>query len=254
MTTNSGSPEGMGTVETIWLGVTQRAEGSVYFTFSSPVSFFIFGMAVDSPAPVGIQSRGIALYGSKEYKPVDPSVRWSSGDYSIGIGASSAETISGVTLQVRTEPISNLVLYQLLAGVTRLVGGEPSHLLSQVSRSTVSNSPIHRKVRTNLEEVTKLVAGKLDQITTQVTEISSAVQERDQRMDERITSVDNRLTALNNHVVTLKQPSSGESSKKEPVIDITEVTRLKANYEALYKKLQEAEDVIEEQEFLLSRR
>ena len=58
----------MANEEQIWLGIAQKTGGISYFSFSSPISFRIVGIAPSSTTPVTVTSQGIAVYGTNDYK------------------------------------------------------------------------------------------------------------------------------------------------------------------------------------------
>ena len=189
-------------VNTIWLGIVHRNEKAVYVSFSSPVSFWIVSLRTEPN--LSIISQGISCYGTNEYKAINPQTRYPPGDYSIGVGSdSNMTTTTGVFLQISSSGISNFEIYQLLSGVCRLLGTEPSHLLAQPARSGATNASISRKIKSSLEEIRKELWEKLEQITPK---------------------------------------------KPEITVDVTEITKLKKDYDQLYQRLKEAEDYIEELE------
>jgi len=194
---------------TIWLGPTYRAERAIYFSFSSPVPFCILRVVVDpsgselngirSPSQQIIpETQGISIFGGNDFKPIVPELKFLPGDYSIGIGLPDPKLVQGLYVQLSAIEISQLQIYQLLSALTRSFGHEPSHILNQPARSTTQGTPLHRKIRSDLEAARK-------EISTQISDLRDTLVKSNEKSVEPVVDLTKIQNSYNQIYLKLQE-------------------------------------------------
>lgn len=137
--------------ERIILGVKHEKENWYYFSFSCPVSFQI---SLSKIFPEGSGEMAIAVSGTSSYNKVLDS-EYLAGDYSLVIV--SKTKVQSIECLIKYNQISNLVVYQLLSEICKLLGSEPSQMLNQSAKSCKENIPFYRKIRSDIENTSKKI-------------------------------------------------------------------------------------------------
>lgn len=146
--------------EMVEIPVFKRSDRNVFALITFPTTSyitFINGRTQDGSDCL-IDYRVISAYGAAQGISFDESTRFLPGDYCLGLGfrtKEEAEKIFSITMQIITEPISNLMLCQYIFNLYRTLGFEPSHALKFPIRATTPGMPFYRKTRNEIAKVSE---------------------------------------------------------------------------------------------------
>lgn len=154
------SPEAINHVETVNIPIFQTYDRNVFALITFPTVSYITsinGHTQDNSDSL-IEYRVVSPYGMTEGSPFNERTRLLPGDYCLGLGfrtKEEAEKVFSITLQIITEPISNLMLGQILFNLYRTLGFEPSHALKLPVKATTPGTPFYRKTRNEINKVSE---------------------------------------------------------------------------------------------------
>jgi len=154
------SSETINHIEMVEIPVFQRSDRNVFALITFPTTSyinFINGRTQDSSDCL-IEYRVISAYGVTQGAPFNERTRFLPGDYCLGLGfrtKEEAEKVFSITMQIITEPISNLMLGQFIFNLYRTLGFEPSHALKFPIRATTPGIPFYRKTRNEIAKVSE---------------------------------------------------------------------------------------------------
>ena len=203
-------------LETLKLSILERSDRTVFSVVTFPtltVIKSISGETSDGSTP-DIEQSVASPYGMTTGQTFDETIKFLPGDYCLGVvfrTKEDADRVISIKISVMTEQISNLMLFQVLFGLYRSLGFEPSHVLKYPVKSHNPGIPFYRKTRSEIREI----VDKLKEI-------------QDQRNKE-ISTLERICQLL-------------ENQKSTPVSDLEKVFQEKATY---FQKLKEAEDYID---------
>ena len=260
--------------EMIRLPIVQKNDRSVYTTFTFPVNATItsvIGEMMDGNTAVP-QYKISSPYGATQATEFNERTMLIAGDYSLGFifeSKEQADSVNIIRLTLMMEPISNLAISQMLFTLYKSLGYEPSHLMQYPIQSTTKSVPFYRKTRIELEQVTgKLteVCTKLDQISTKMTELTQGViglnsASQLAELSSKLSEISVALKESEKHLttsikefkpeptITVDQIRSAltneEKGSNETVVKLSDIEKLMIDRTALYEKLKEAEDFID---------
>lgn len=242
-----GSPEiYTGRPEVVDLPIFQSKDSSVFVLLTLPSSTLITAVA-------GITKTGRNLL--PHYKVASPQgdangfnfderTRFIPGDYCLGISFRSSEeaqSVSTVRIGMQAEPISNFMLSQMIFGLYRALGLEPSHVMKYPAKSMNPNQPFYRKIRSEISKSNERLAALEQLIRTPADDRLTELNQQLERIGSKVITVDQMEDQMN-RLIDSRQEKGGSET-----ISLETIEQLILEKEALFNKLREAEDFIEEQ-------
>uniref|UniRef100_A0A6C0IWG9 Uncharacterized protein n=1 Tax=viral metagenome TaxID=1070528 RepID=A0A6C0IWG9_9ZZZZ len=115
-------------------------------------------------------------YGDQNGFNFDQTTRFVPGDYCFALvfkSAEEAQSISLVRVLLQAEPISNLMVSQMIFGLYRALGFEPSHVMKYPTRSVSSGSPFYRKIRNETAKLSERLSTLETAVRSPPTDVSS---------------------------------------------------------------------------------
>ena len=140
--------------------VSKIKESSVFIHLTLPTAALVsmivgVNIAGESLLP---KFKLASVYGGASGYNFDETTRFSPGDYSIVLVYNSPEearSVISAKILLQHEPISNLMVSQLIFGLYRALGFEPSHIMRYPVRSSSSGSPFYRKIHSEISKVSE---------------------------------------------------------------------------------------------------
>lgn len=227
--------------EIINISILQREGKTVFVLLTFPTQATIksiTGITNDSSNSL-IEYQVASPYGLTSGAPFNSQTKFLPGDYCIGLVFSAIEEankIVSIKFNISLEPISNLMLSQIVFGLYRSLGFEPSHVLKYPVQSVNSGAPFYRKTRGEIgkavDTITQLsnkiieqngqLSTKMDNFPhNKVSEIASIVSNTAvlvNSLDSQITNIGTLTGEVNSKVGKLNDISS-EISNLGPRVD-----------------------------------
>ena len=201
--------------ETLYLPVYQRQDRTIYVLITFPTITTINdikGQTLDGSDTL-IEYKMVSLYGSTTGTAFNEQYKFVPGDYYLGLwfrNADEANRIVSIQIGVQMDSISNLMIVQILSGLYRSLGYEPSHVLKYPSRSAITGSPIHHKIRADLSKASTDLSTKIatlgeqmlktnwEELSTKITNLSEQMSELgdQEQISERFDALSDQMTKM----------------------------------------------------------
>jgi chromosome segregation ATPase len=133
------------------------------------------------------------------------------GDYCLGLVFRSNEEaakVISIRISIILEPVSNLMLSQMIFGLYRSLGFEPSHVLKYPTQSHNAGTPFYRKTRVEVGKVMETITQLSNRIGEHSTQVCTKISELPVHKLAEISSMITNNTALLN-LVDLKTTQLG---------------------------------------------
>ena len=148
--------------EIIDVPILQKQDNNVFISITFPTSSVIKNVkcVTNDTSESVIQYQVASPYGITSGSPFNEQTKFLSGDYCIGIALKTideANKILSVKLHLILEPISNLMVSQMIFGLYRSLGFEPSHILKFPVKSVSASAPFYRKTRGEINGLSSLI-------------------------------------------------------------------------------------------------
>lgn len=153
--------------ETIRLGFFQRKDEHTYATITFPSITSIVSVVPETVnTTVTIIQQTASIYGSVDGFIFNNSTQFLPGDYCLAFtfaSKSEAKNVTGIFITIKCEPITNFVLSQMIFGMYRVLGFDPSHVMRYPAKTLNAPIPFYRKTRSEIEALSeKLVTPNID--------------------------------------------------------------------------------------------
>lgn len=249
--------------EQLRLPIIQKRDQLVSTTLTLPSMSMIVAVMGESSqgAFVPVQHSIYSTYGGTNGFPFNDKTTFHSGDYTLGFIFETkevADSIVGIRATLAIEPVSNLMVSQMIFGLYRNLGYEPSRTMRYPVVSTVEDSSFHSKIRT---EVKKL-SDRLNEISTKFDNMNSRFGELLQglipimelkKSQESLLERIQEFKVTSEPTITLDQirevvsatHHNDEKGSTENIIRVEEIEKIISEKQKYYDKLAEAEDYIE---------
>ena len=262
--------------EILRLPIIQKRDQLVSSTLTIPSVMMITSVVGESinGGLVPVQQSIYSVYGGTNGIAFDNTTPFHPGDYTLGFVFDSkevADSIIGLRITMTMEMVSGMMLSQMIFGLYRIMGYEPSRSMKYPVVSTVEDSPFHQKTRTEMKRISDKVAelsGKLESITAKMAEllqviVSSNSPELTRELLELKRSQDSLSQSIKEikltpeptitldqirEVVSASHHSEFHHEEKgstEKVIKIGDIETLLSERQKYHDKLAEAEDYID---------
>jgi hypothetical protein len=158
--------------------VYQLNDKTVFVLITFPTTSLVtavVGLTTDSQN-LSPQYKVASPYGDQNGFNFDQTTRFVPGDYCFALvfkSAEEAQSISLVRVLLQAEPISNLMVSQMIFGLYRALGFEPSHVMKYPTRSVSSGSPFYRKIRNETAKLSERLSTLETAIRSPPTDVSS---------------------------------------------------------------------------------
>ena len=198
-------------LEFLKLSIIQKSERTVFAIVTFPTITMIksvFGETSDSTIAY-IEHNVASAYGMTDGHNFDESTKFLPGDYCLGIifrTKEEADKVIGIKIQVNAEPISNLMLAQMIFGLYRCLGFEPSHTLKYPVKSVNPGTPFYRKTRSEINEMRESLEKSFQKYNTEKggQENYIAINELEKILEERNTYLQ-KLREAEDHIDYLQE-------------------------------------------------
>lgn len=249
--------------ETIRLPIIQKRDQLVSSTLTIP-SITIITSAIGESSNgsyVPIQHRIFSVYGGTNGFPFDETTSFHPGDYTLGFIFESkeiADTIIGIRITMTMEHVSNMMLTQMIFGLYRSLGYEPSRSMKYPMVSTVEDVPFHQKTRLEMKKMTERVSElsvKLEGISTKLSELldkilaNPPITQEFQELKKSIKDIkivpEPTITLDQIREVVSANHHHEEKGSTEQVVKLQDIEKIISERKMYYDKLAEAEDYIE---------
>jgi len=220
-------------VDTIRLNVFQKNQESVFLVLTIPTETRItslFGESEDGSHIIPKYQVADA-YGKSQGFAFDSKVMLKPGDYCMGLIFSSEEeanSVVSVSLEMKYQKISNLMISQMIFGLYQKLGFDPSHVLNYPVRSVSRSVPFYRKQHSDLDSVSRKMSEFKESINVKLDELKE------------------QLLSREKHVLSSDQYDAEKSVLNKHSSPNLEYTKIKEERDRYYAKLQEAENYIED--------
>ena len=252
--------------ENLRLPIIQKRDQLVSSTLTIP-SITIITSAVGESANgslISIQHRIYSIYGGTNGFAFDEIMSFHPGDYTLGFIFESkeiADSITGIRLTMAMEYVSNMMLSQMIFGLYRTLGYEPSRSMKYPMVSTVEDVPFYQKTRGEMKRMSEKISelsSKLEGITGKLTELlqgilaSPAISQELLELKKTIKDIKfipeptitldqiREVVSANHH-----QYDHEEKGLTEQMIRLEDIEKVISERKIYYDKLAEAEDYIE---------
>ncbi len=273
--------------EILRLPIIQKRDQLVSGTLTIP-SVTIITSAVgesNTGALVQIQHRIYSVYGGTNGFAFDDKSSFHPGDYTLGFIFESkeiADSIIGIRITMTMETISNMMISQMIFGLYRTLGYEPSRSMKYPIVSTVEDVPFHQKTRAEMKKMSDKVtevSTKLDGVTTKLAELLQGIISFNRPPDENpalsrelaelkksqesllqsikevkvipeptitLDQIREVVSASHHNIdVSSRNLDHEEKGSTEQVIKVQDIEKLISERQKYYDKLSDAEDYIE---------
>lgn len=162
----------------------------------------ITGVTNDS-SDTRIEYQVASNYGSKVGSPFTNQTKFLPGDYSLGLvfrSLDEANKVVSIKINIILEPISALMLSQIIFGLYRSLGFEPSHVLKYPVKSEEAGIPFYRKTRGEIGKVVESVAHLSSKVTEQTSQLAAKIDGLPIHKLGEITSIVSNTAVLLNSV------------------------------------------------------
>ena len=144
--------------------IFQVTDSSVFVLMTFPTASQITAVAGITATRQNLhpQYKVASPYGDTTGFNFDETTRFVPGDYCLGLvfrSSEEAQSISMVRLLLQAEPVSNFMVAQMIFGLCRSLGFEPSHVMKYPARSSNASQPFYRKIRSEISKLAERVGG-----------------------------------------------------------------------------------------------
>lgn len=259
------------TSETLELNIFQRTTDNVIcvlVSFPTHASIrSIYGLSVEyNTVPVKYQIA--SAYGSQSGTYFNMTTQFLPGDYCFGLAFESKEQADSVILikaDVCMEPIGNLMMSQIIFGLYRNLGFEPSHVLNYPIKTAKAGIPFYRKTRNEINQLAATVKsthsneqvlfqiGAVEERLTSLLESKlNAVEERvnciprinDVTEERIIGSVEHKFNVLGEQVLSMSQSHDSSSALRSLHESILEINNKVCELQNVFNRLANIEKQI----------
>jgi hypothetical protein len=250
-------------VDTIRANVFQKNANSVFIVLTIPIESKIIRLTgeCEDHSEIVPKYQVADAYGESQGFPFDKTTKMQPGDYCMGLifeNEKDAELIHAVKLEMQYCQISNLMLSQMIFGLYRGLGFDPSHVMNYPIQSVNQSVPFYRKTRTELEKL----RSNYDQMRNELSDFRSNQEKIVDEMKTQINADDfqetlcQKLDELKSQITNMTQREkhvvSSDHLKREKgiigtkSIPIEEYLKIKEERDLYHNKLHEAENYIED--------
>jgi regulator of replication initiation timing len=245
--------------ETIRSHIFQKNDNSVFILLTIPVTTTVLSVVgeVEDGVDVAPQFKIADAYGVTKGFSFDQTTSFKPGDYCMGLVFSSekeAQSITTIKLQLQYQQISNLMLSQMIFGLYRSLGFDPSHVMKYPVQSVNRSVPFYRKTRDEINELRKTTESLCKESNNLKEVLPGMISENLQKTLDQ-TNIHQKLDDLKSQIAEVtsreKHMMSADSYEKEKgataekTISVDEYLKIQEERDLYYDKLHEAEDYIE---------
>lgn len=195
----------MARTEVIDIPIFQKDDKTVFVLLTFPTQAIIRsinGITNDS-SDTYIEYQVASAYGLTSGSQFNSQTKFLPGDYCFGLVFRSneeANKVISVKLNIVIEPISNLLLSQMIFGLYRSLGFEPSHVLKFPIKSVNPGIPFYRKTRGEINKVVESIAQISAKLNEQSGQICGKIDRLPIHKISEITSVASNNASLLNSI------------------------------------------------------
>jgi gas vesicle protein len=206
--------------ETIDIPIFQKEGNTIFILLTFPTQTIIRnikGITNDFSDSL-IEYQVYSPYGITSGNPFNSQTKFLPGDYCIGLAFRNneeADKITSVKLHINSEPVSNLMLSQIIFGLYRSLGFEPSHVLKYSTKSINSGTPFYRKTRGEINKIVETINKVSDKITSQNDNIDSHIRKLDQTVIDLSSKISDPLADIQSKLKEVTNKLSDESILKQ---------------------------------------
>lgn len=158
--------------EQVEIGIFQRDGPTIFALLTVAVSTRICSIQCKTHQQglLIAQEEVISVYGDQQGNPIGEGIDLPAGDYCLGLSFNSkeeADSVLSIGFEAQSYPVSNFYLSQIMFGMYRSMGFEPSHVLKYPNRSIAVATPFYRKTRADIEKARDQIKGELKLIHEQ---------------------------------------------------------------------------------------
>lgn len=201
------------TSEVIRLGIFQRKDENLYVIVTFPTVTTIISMTPESSdKSLSLIQQTASIYGSTNGFVFNNQTQFPPGDYCLAFTFSNkneVRAISGIYLTIKYEFVTNFMLSQMMFGMYRSLGFDPSHVMKYPSKTAEAPIPFYRKTRSEIEKLGETLSNKtieipnIDQlIQTQTKSILSELKKYDQliNLSSHISQISTMMGELSTYI------------------------------------------------------
>lgn len=234
--------------DTIRTEIFQKKGNSVFILLTIPVTATVNSIygEVDAKTTVIPKEKIANAYGVSDGFNFNQNTPFKPGDYCMGLVFASeeeAQSVESVKLELRHEPITNLMISHMIFGLCKELGFDPSHVMKYPVKSVVRAVPFYKKTH---GDITKLKEDLDEIISEKLHLLENASTIQTQEIQNKLEDLKRQISEVSSPQINTASIEKEKGVLPENSVSFEDYIRIKKERDLYYGRLQEAEDYIED--------